>query len=453
MKIITLILSFIFILPSFSQQVDFEFDFAQFGYDSSSNYVEFYYSFNQATLKVIETDSANFVQGILSITIVDTATGEFIVNNKWLVPNVLHDSSDYTKSIIGAIGFVLKEGAYSCNLSGTDAYDSLKIKNLECYLQVDPFLRVSTSISDLQLSSNIVPQSTNQSSIFYKNTYEVIPVPNAIFGKNQPVLFYYTELYNLTGNSLSNNLRLDQFVFNSKEQIVNYKSKQIDRKVDSRVEVGAVHAFKLPTDTYTLMCTIIDSVLNIGVSSSKKFFVFNPDVAYADTFTQQTSGVLSSAFGVMSEEEIDDLYSKAKYIASQSEIQQYELLKNLEGKREYMYKFWESRSNDPLISDMHSYSKYISRVKESSRYAAMGREGWKTDRGRVFIMYGNPSEIERNPNVSETRPYEIWRYHDIEGGIIFIFGDITGFNDYQLIHSTKRGELRDDYWERRITVR
>ncbi|MBT8385834.1 MAG: GWxTD domain-containing protein, partial [Ignavibacteria bacterium] len=296
--------------------------------------------------------------------------------------------------------------------------------------------------------------STNESSIFYKNTYEVTPMPTAIFGENQPVLFYYTELYNLSDESGSDSLRLDQLVFNSREQLVINNSKQIGRKVDSRVEVGSVHAYKLPTDTYTLVCTLIDSIAGQGVSSSKKFFVYNPGVVYVDTFTQQTSRVLSTAFGVMSEEELDDLYSKAKYIALQSEMDQYDLLTNLEGKREFIFNFWEARSNDPLVSENYSYLAYVDRVNESNvKYGAMGKKGWKTDRGRIYIMYGEPNEIERYPNEPQTRPYEKWNYHDIEGGVQFIFGDITGFSDYQLIHSTKRGELTDPFWQRRISVR
>ena len=82
----------------------------------------------------------------------------------------------------------------------------------------------------------------------------------------------------------------------------------------------------------------------------------------------------------------------------------------------------------------------------------MGKEGWKTDRGRVYLIYGGPDEIERFPNEIETRPYEIWHYESVEGGVIFVFADITGFGSYQLVHSTKRGELRDDSWVRRITV-
>ncbi|RKZ00572.1 MAG: hypothetical protein DRQ13_00100 [Ignavibacteriae bacterium] len=455
MKLIILFFCSLFIFPIFSQnKVDFEFDYAQFGYDTTSNFVEFYYSFNQASLTVVHTDTADYIQGILHISITDSATGELVVNNSWLVPGIIRDSSDLNKSLVGAIGFVIDEGVYYCKLSGADVQDSLKTRAIDGYLRINPFFKLTASMSDLQLASNIIPQSTNESSIFYKNTYEVTPMPTAIFGENQPVLFYYTELYNLSDESGSNNLRLDQLVFNSRQQLVINKSKQIDRKVDSRVEVGAVHAFKLPTDTYILVCTLIDSVANLGVSSSKKFFVYNPDVVYVDTFTIQTTSVLSSAFGVMSEEELDDLFNKSNYIASESEKDQYELLTTEGGKREFMFNFWEGRENDPLQEYKQVYLDYISRVNESNaRYTAMGKKGWQTDRGRVFLIYGDPSEIERFPNQPETRPYEIWSYHHIEGGVYFVFGDITGFNDYQLIHSTKRGELRDETWERRITVR
>jgi len=71
----------------------------------------------------------------------------------------------------------------------------------------------------------------------------------------------------------------------------------------------------------------------------------------------------------------------------------------------------------------------------------------------VYLVYGQPSEIDRYPNQTDTRPYEIWYYYDMEGGGQFIFGDITGFSDFMLLHSTKRGELRDDGWQRRIVVR
>ena len=65
-------------------------------------------------------------------------------------------------------------------------------------------------------------------------------------------------------------------------------------------------------------------IMQSGVSSSKRFFVYNPTIIPVDTFQQQISPVLSTQFGAMSEEELDDLYAKSKYLATNLEQDQYE---------------------------------------------------------------------------------------------------------------------------------
>jgi len=267
------------------------------------------------------------------------------------------------------------------------------------------------------------------------------------------VLFYYTELYNLLKGDADSDIKLEQIVFNSRGASVSISSKKINRKMDSRVEVGKVLVHKMPTDTYTLVLNLIDSIANYGVSSRKKFFVYNPSVVSVDTFFQQTTSTLGTMFGAMSDEELDDLFSKSRYLAKPNEINQYSKMSNEEGKREFLHQFWETRDNNPNDYRNEFFLSYLKRIDESNlRYHALGRDGWETDRGRVYLMYGDPNEIERYPNETETRPYEIWSYHELEGGVYFIFADITGFSDYQLVHSTKRGELRDDNWQRRIVV-
>jgi GWxTD domain-containing protein len=438
---------------SFPQKINFEFDYAQFGYDSLSNYVEFYYAFNQLGLTYVDTDTSDFVQGLLQIEIVDSATGNSVIDKHWMITNVIKDSSTTDRSLIGLVGFIIDKGAYIINITGADVNNPLNKKTISEKIVIKPFLNSHSALSDVQLASNIIPNSDNTTSIFYKNTYEVTPLPASVSGEMQPVMFYYTELYNLQTGDSNALMRLDEMVYNSRGQLVSSKSKKINKSVNTRVEVGIVKAFKLPTDTYTLRLNLIDSVANYGVSSTKRFFVYNPSIVPADTFQTTVSPVLSTTFGIMSEEEIDDLFDKSKYIATSPEIDKYNALSTEEAKREFIYNFWKARDENPSDDRNEYYLGYIKRVSESNtRFSALGKQGWKTDRGRVLIIYGEPSEIQRYPNQTDARPYEIWRYESIEGGVEFIFGDLTGFNDYQLLHSTKRGELRDDYWTRRIAI-
>ena len=437
-----------------SQDIGFDFDYAQFGYDSSSNFVEFYYVFEQSKLLPVKKEEKSFVEAFLKITILDSASNDTIVNNKWVVQHELNIHSEGSQSLVGVISFIIPEGVYKCSLEGSDFNSPLNRKTIYEFLRVKPFRKEDLSISDIQIASKMIQGSENVNSIFYKNSFEIIPIPNLVFGENQPVLFFYAEIYNLKDKSyLTENFKLNEIILNSRGKIVSRKDKILSRKTDTRVEVGSFVLAKLPTDTYTLIVSIIDTINNTGVSSTKKFFVYNPNIVDTDTSFKTLKPVLSSIFGAMSEEELDDIFTKSKYIASSAEIDKFNKLKGEESKKEFLFDFWNARDNSPSTPENEYFYEYLKRIELSNqRYNSMQKQGWKTDRGRIYIIYGEPSEIERYPNQIESRPYEIWHYNEIEGGVFFIFADLTGFSEYTLVHSTKRGELRDDNWERRIII-
>jgi GWxTD domain-containing protein len=448
------LLVMLLILPCilYSQgRFEFEFDYAQFAYDSSSNYTELYYSFGQNSLLKVESDTSVSIEGILQIEIRDSITNDIYVDNEWKISHKIIDTSNKDNSLVGVISFILPKGKYKCTVTGKDSLESNAGREYTEYISVEPFIGENISISDLQLASNILQDSPNANSIFFKNSYEVVPLPTSVFGENQPVLFLYMELYNLNEIEHDDPLKLNTLVFNSKGNAVFNKTKLLKSSHNSRVEVGSVVVSKFPTDTYTLVAALIDSTGNYGVSSSKRFYVYNPSVEPDETETGGITDAFATHFGVMSEEELDDLFDKSKYIANAKEIDQYKKISSLQGKREFLHQFWSARDFDPSTARNEFFFEYLERIKISDqRFGSMGKNGWKTDRGRVYLVYGEPSEIERYPNQIDSKPYEIWYYNEMEGGVIFVFADLTNFSDYQLIHSTARGELRDDSWFRRI---
>lgn len=425
----------------------FEFDYAQFGYDSISNYIEIYYSFNQNGLKEIN----NKVEPVLQVVIEDTSKTEPLVDKEWKISHDVKDTSEVSKSLIGTLSFHLPAGFYKVTIGGKDSFNETSKKFITELIRVDPMIRENTSISNIQLASQIIQESTNKNSIFYKNSFEIVPIPTSVFGENLPVMFYYLELYGLKQIKPENPIKLNTYVFDSRGKMVVNKGKEISHTTDTRVEVGSVPVNKLWTDTYTLIVSLIDSVANYGVTSSKKFFVYNPNVQNTDTTSGEISSSLASEFGVMSEEELDEMFEKSKYVSSENEIDKYEALDNAEAKREFLYTFWKNRDRDPSTAQNEYFREYLMKIDISNqRYGTLQKVGWKSDRGRIFITYGEPSEVERFPNQLDTKPYEIWHYNELEGGVVFVFADLTGFSDYLLLHSTLRGEMRDDNWIRRI---
>ena len=451
--LIILFLSFSFdhTFPQSSHSL-FEFDYAQFGYDSVSNYLEIYYSFNQNRLTPVSKDNKKFLEGLLEINISDSISGKVFINKEWKIEHSVQDSEgQVNKDLVGVIGLKIPDGNYKLIVGGGNNQKGSEKFSTE-YLKVHHFYDSTFSLSDIQLATNILQDSPNLNSMFYKNSVEVIPAPTVVFGVNKPVVFYYSEIYNLDKVAKNHNLKVIQIVYNSKGQLLSRKLKLFPSGLHSKVEMGSVVINKYPTDTYTLVLTVIDSIGNYGISSSKKFFIYNPDVLPAkDTISRGNSSSLSSEFGAMSEEELDDIWVKSKYKATPQEIKNFAKISGVESKRQFLFDFWKKRDKDVSTPENEEFREYLKRVEDSNnRFGTMSKIGWKTDRGRVFILYGEPNEIERFPNQMDTKPYEIWHYNDIEGGVLFVFADLSGFSDYMLIHSTMRGELRDDNWQNRI---
>jgi GWxTD domain-containing protein len=450
-------IAFIFIcsITVFAQEdFKFEFDFAQFGYDSTSNYVEIYYSFPQNDLTLQNENGTTFVSGFLEISIEDTANAITVVDNIWRVNNQIDTSKINSTSLLGQIGFVVKKGEYVCKIKGFDSIDTLNSKSYLEDMEIIPLIKKNRySISDIQLASNIKSENANQNSLFYKNTMEVTPNPMTFYSETMPVLFYYSELYNLNLEKPNEKLEVQKLVYNGSGKLIHKKSKMISRDKKSIVEAGAVNLSKYPTDSYTFVVALVDTSAEGGVASSKRLFLYNPSIKQEEDKTAENLGYIGSEYGVLSDEDCDIRFKQAKYIASNQEIEQYESLDSLDSKRKYLYEFWLRRDTNPQTAVNEFREDYLKRVKlANDRYRTMNKDGYRTDRGRVMLVYGMPDQIDRYPNETNLKPYELWSYNSIEGGVVFVFGDITGFSDYELLHSTARGEIQDRNWQRRISA-
>jgi GWxTD domain-containing protein len=92
--------------------------------------------------------------------------------------------------------------------------------------------------------------------------------------------------------------------------------------------------------------------------------------------------------------------------------------------------FWKKRDPEPATEINELMQEYYFRVEYSNEHFSTHRSGWETDRGRIYILYGEPTQIERHPFEAGTRPYEIWYYNEINRKFVFV--DNTGFGDYTL---------------------
>jgi len=453
----TLLVLLLLISQIYSQdKISFEFDYAKFNYDSTKTYLELYYSLGQSTLSQFKEDNKTFIGAYLDIIIEDKISKKALINNRYLSKTQINDkdSTYKTQSLLGNLGFIISSGNYLLNIKATDIVDTNKTLTYSETFEVTKFSKDRYSLSDIQLATRIISDSKNEKSIFYKNTMEVFPNPHNIYTEQMPVLFFYVELYNLNLPKYQNkNLVLIQQLNDNQGKSLEVKNKKLTSDNFSVVEAGVINLKKFPTGSYTLILSIFEDSTQVGISSTKRFYLINQSVQVKNTNQISNLDVKSSEFGILSEEECDDLFDVSNPIARKGDSDSYAKLQTLESKRKYLFNFWKMRDQIPETPKNEFKEEYLERVHfVDEKYRTFVKRGAKTDRGRVHLQYGEPDEIDNYPSEYNMKPYEIWHYYSIEGGVEFVFGDITGYNNYEMLHSTKRGELRDDLWQRRIIV-
>ena len=426
-------------------------DLAAFKYDDDMSYVEMYYSFSRSGIHY-EKDNGTFTGAIVVHSIIRRDDEEMEpVLKTWRVPVTLTDTANLAdRTLIGRVNYLLEPGRYRFAVISRDEARPEVSDSAEIPFVVREFGARSAAISDLELASSIKKVADDPSNIFYKNTLEIIPNPTLLYGKPLPNLMFYAELYNLD---------IDPFVVKS-EVVSSYgrtmSSKMVERsgKHASRVEVGQINIGALPSGVYTLVLAYGDTAGTFRQSQSKAFYVFNPDVPFDSTAAAAVAEQIAAEFTAMGEDELNENFDMARYIATKAEQQIWGSLSTSESKKKFLTKFWRDRDTDQATPFNETYAEYKQRIAVcNDQFRTAYRTGWRSDRGRVYMLYGPPDYIERKSNESDMKPHEIWRYDYIEGGVEFIFVDRSGFNSYELVHSTKRNEVYNPDWERSASTR
>ncbi|PYU87986.1 MAG: GWxTD domain-containing protein [Acidobacteria bacterium] len=122
------------------------------------------------------------------------------------------------------------------------------------------------------------------------------------------------------------------------------------------------------------------------------------------------------------------LQEDVTYIISEEEKKVFKDLQTDEEKENFIEQFWVRRDPDPRTSENEFKEEHYRRVAYANERFASGIPGWKTDRGRIYITFGPPAEIESHPSggsyqreiwegggQTSTFPFERWRYRHIDG--------------------------------------
>ncbi|MBP6822387.1 MAG: GWxTD domain-containing protein [Acidobacteria bacterium] len=136
------------------------------------------------------------------------------------------------------------------------------------------------------------------------------------------------------------------------------------------------------------------------------------------------------------------------WIITDEERKTFNLLKTDDEREQFIEQFWLRRDPDPDTDANEYREEYYQRIAYANEQFTSGIPGWKTDRGRIYIMFGAPHQKESHPSggsydrpiwegggSTSTYPFEIWWYRYIEGvgsDIEIEFVDPTGSGEYRI---------------------
>lgn len=433
-----------------SNRLQLSLDLAQYQDSNRQSYLEIYYSLPQTLASSSEARIENS-RVVFDLRIYREQV--LWATKTWKIAETgqAGEQSGAHREFVDVLRYEIAEpGRYHAVLSARDLSRTGVPDSVVASLHARNFSPEQVEVSDVIIASQIKKAGTAASALV-RNTYEIIPNPRRLFGGEAPVLYYYFEVYNLNIEPHAVYKSFWRVEDDAGTLVAGmgpfYRTKT--NRHGSSIEMGLLNVNALPTGVYVLVYGVADSLQNIIASAKKAFYVYNAaPQQFATDFDPLYVMLLKS-----DADELHDEFERMQHITLKEDADLFKSLANVEAKRKFIASLWQMRKPEIYADGAGFRQVYLTRARQAEeQFPTVLRPGWKSDRGRIFILYGPPSHVERISSHAATKPYEIWTYNDLQGGVIFVFVDRTGFKNYELVHSTHRNELQNPNWERFVQL-
>lgn len=416
-------------------------------------YIDLQFQFVAYTIKFNPVDSVLQAKVAVSTVITSDPTGDTVYTNLFALESPrMRDS--IVEDFYDNVRIPLQPGKYTAHVNLTDIYG--KGKALEGSIDVTvptEFGKVSTS--DI-LVAEVASPSANMESPFHKSGYEIIPRISNFYSQGMSSLPYYVELYhtNLIPDS-SFGLR-QQIISTQNNQVMPGFSRFTKIKPAEVVPIlRNIDITKLPSGSYQLTLEIIDrNSKTIGQATDYFFERINDIEVLANT----EDIILDPSFQAsITNDSVKYYLASLIPIARPAEVKS--IMKTLKANspdlcRKHIQQFWIQTAGTNAYGQWMIYKKNVALAQQL--YGNNFQDGFETDRGRVYLQYGQPNNIIVRESSPSEYPYEIWHYHKIKNfsnkRFVFYNPDLVN-NGYRLLHSDMLGELQNYKWEQMLVKR
>ena len=440
----------LFSLSGFSQNLRAYLSYSTFNTPTNEPYVETYLSINDNSIKYIMIDDEKY-QGSINVQII-FKDGDSIVNyaKYELMSPIITDTLANNSNMLDIQRYMLPVGNYTIEISLKD--NNRNTKQLTSYdkFTID-FPSDSMAFSGIELLSSY--NKANDASLLEKNGYELTPNVSNYYPQSINVLSFYAELYNSITELGDAPFLLTSYIrpFEADKKLDQFFHR---KRIESKQVVVMLNSFdisELPSGNYLLVLEARNRDNEILTSNEIFFQRYNPGAKFSLTnlLTLNTENTFA---GRISNRDTLALY--IDYLTPISTDIERLYIENqlkeadIDELRRYFLNFWTER--DKMNPEL-AWDKYLLLVMQANHnFKSVANPGYKTDRGRVYLRYGQPNVISEQYFEPAAYPYEIWQYYQLDEQrnrkFVFYTHDMVT-NDFLLIHSDAVGELSNYRWE------
>ncbi len=336
---------------------------------------------------------------------------------------------------------VLKPGIYSAKLSVIDV-----VSKREGILTFDT-VSVPAPARGLKIGGAILAYRIayvgdsvdQQSSRLVDNGYLVVPNPLGVFSMTDSTLFVYAEIYGLMHEeSRPTEHRLAYAILDPTGQATRNFGSQLRPTTGSSLVIAQDFPFgDLGRGGFIFRIIVEDLANGAADTTTLPLWHIESEADLNPPMTAYDSLTLPERLAVV------------RYLLTPVELSTLNAL-TVEGKTNFLAQYWKEHDTQRGAVNFMSQTQLVERFKFVNRMfstTSEGHDGWKTDRGRIYLTYGPWEERTVESHPLEGQPYDIWHYRSIKSGYFFVFVDLNGLNEYRMVHSNAPGERFDQSWD------
>lgn len=430
-------------------------NYAIFTTETNGCYVETYFLIPGTNVTFPKNDAGK-LQAAVDVTIL-FRQGEKITNfDKYqLTSQAVDKPTDINFNLIDLKRYALPNGDYVLEISFEDTHNAENKASFTDSLTITQE-KSKVNIADIVLIEKYTPNEEKPTE-YTKVGYDLVPNVLNFYPNDLNRLTFYTEIYNAKSVLHDPVFLVTYSVMEKDGNKVVHSAHGFKKQNAATINpiLAELDISKLPSGNYDLVVAVRNKSNDLLVE--KRVFFQRAKKIVAQRLSETENIVVDNTFAAQVAEDDLTFYLKSMRPISGENEKQY--IDNAVGTnnakimRQFLYNFWVQRNP---YQPAEAFAEHKERVAFTEKhYKSQIFDGYESDRGRIYLKYGEPSDMAKAPAEPGALPHEIWQYYALPGtsqsNVKFVFyNPNTADNEYELVHSTARDEVQDPRWKMKV---